>query len=372
MLPSVPVPGAIEHQLLNLSNDAILVLAYENSQIEFWNDGAETIYGYTAKEAIGRTTHELIRSQFPKPIEDIKKELRERRFWAGEIVQCTKAGHEVRVASCMFWYDTGSSQHFFEINRDISTHRQFETAVDKLNALLEQRNREVEQLLRTRERFIAAISHELRTPLNAIMGFSGLLRECAQGEWTDKQRRFLDNIESGGRHLVGLINEMLDLARIDAGQLTLNLSPLELAQAEHTAAGDLEPMAREKHVDLEVRSHPPFLVKADGARLRQILYNLLSNAIKFTHAGGKVWVDAAARGEWVELVVGDTGIGIGAGDQTSAFEEFWRSNQAGPQSGAGLGLTITRRLVEAHGGSIRVESEVGRGSRFYVLLPAAA
>lgn len=349
-----------------------MVCSFATNQIEFWNDGAEAMYGYTAEEACGRTTFDLIHPAFPRPLEEIKAELRARRFWEGEMTHRAKDGREVRVASRMFWYEGSGSQHFFEINRDISARRQIEAEVGELNCLLEERNREVEQLLRTRERFIAAISHELRTPLNAILGFSHLLHEHSQGEWSEKQRRFLDHIERGGRHLLGLVNEILDLARIDAGQLTLHPERVALEPMEQAALADVELSAHSRQVALSRTPHPELAVFADPLRLRQILDNLLSNAIKFTPAGGQVWLDARAQEDWVEMVVGDTGIGIEVDHQVAAFQEFWRSIQSGPQSGAGLGLTITRRLVEAHGGQIRVESEVGQGSRFYVTLPRAA
>ncbi len=371
MIPPPSLSRALEHQLLNLSSDAIMVLDYETNRIEFWNDGAENVYGYTAAEAIGHTTFELIHTRFPAPLEEIKVELKRRRAWAGELVHRTRHGRIIHVASRMFWYESGGQQHFFEINRDITVRFESEAAVAELNCLLEQRNHQVEALLRTRERFIATLSHELRTPLNSILGFSSLLRD-SDGAWSEKQRRFVGHIESSGLHLLRLLNEMLDLAHIDAGRLSLHPERVSLVEAEQAALSDLEPAAQRQQVALSLDPQPELWVWADAARLRQILYNLLSNAIKFTPAGGRVWVGAAARGDQVELVVGDTGVGIQAEDQSAAFEEFWQATQAGPQSGAGLGLAITRRLVSAQGGTIRVESEVGCGSRFYVTLPVAA
>ncbi len=349
-----------------------MVLSYGTNQIEFWSDGAEAIYGYSAAEALGRTTFELIHTQFLQPLDAIRAELRARRYWEGELVHRAKDGHQLRVLSRMFWYQNGESQHFFEINRDISARRRIEAEAGELTVLLEQRNREVERLLRTRERFIATISHELRTPLNAILGFSNLLHEHSQGEWSDRQRGFLDHIERGGRHLVKLLNEILDLARIDAGQLTLHPERVALDPVAQAALADLEPAANSRQVSLLHPSAGELAVFADPTRLRQILDNLLSNAVKFTPAGGRVWLGVRPQEQWIELVVGDTGIGIEFDHQAAAFQEFWRATQSGPQSGAGLGLTITRRLVEAHGGTIRVESEAGKGSRFYVTLPRAA
>ncbi|HVA64297.1 MAG TPA: HAMP domain-containing sensor histidine kinase, partial [Terriglobales bacterium] len=222
--------------------------------------------------------------------------------------------------------------------------------------------------LQTKDRFLAVVSHELRTPLNAILGFSGLLLEPGQGAWSDKQRRFLEHIHNGGRHLLELVNELLDLARMDAGHFELTPCRLNLRYAEDLIRHDLDLLAQAQAIVLEFRPHPQMWVWADPMRLQQILYNLLSNALKFTPAGGRVWLEAHAVGAAVEFTVGDTGIGIQPSDQSGIFDEFRRAGQGG---GAGLGLAIAKRLVEAHGGAIRLESEVGKGSRFYFSLPAA-
>jgi len=366
-----PSSGSIERQLLNLTSDAIMVCEFGTNRIEFWNEGAERLYGFTAAEAVGRLTFDLIRTQFPAPLDEIKRQLRSRRTWAGELIHRSKGGDTLHVLSRMFYYEGEAAAHFFEINRDITAEREAETELAAANGKLRKRNEEMEGLLRSRERFLAAMSHEMRTPLQSIMGFADLLNESSQGEWSDKQRDFLQHVHNGSRHLLALLNEVLDLARIDAGHLELSPMALPLAQVERDMAGEVEPMAQRRHIGLRIEPHPEMRVVADPVRMRQILYNLLSNAIKFTPPGGQVWMGAQKRNGMVELVVGDTGIGIESSEQGEAFEEFWRSNHARPQSGAGLGLAITRRLVEAHGGSIRLESELGAGSRFYVTLPAA-
>jgi PAS domain S-box-containing protein len=370
-LPSPTVAGSIEQQLLNLSNDAIMVCEFRTNRIEFWNEGAERVYGFSAAEAVGRLTFDLIRTEFPEPLEQIKEYLREHRYWAGELIHRDKNGRTLHVLSRMFYYEAEGEAHFFEINRDITERRSAEAELAEANRQLRERNREVEGLLRSREHFLAAMSHEMRTPLQAIMGFADLLREKSRGEWTEKQRSHLEHIHKGSRHLLALLNEVLDLARIDAGHLELARVALPLAQVERDMISEVEPMAQRRQVALRVEPHPELRVIADPVRMRQILYNLLSNAIKFTPAGGQVWLGAQPLDGQVELVVGDTGIGIESSEQRAAFEEFWRSNHTRPQTGAGLGLAITRRLVEAHGGSIRLESELGAGSRFYVTLPAA-
>lgn len=364
--PSIPEPCLVH--LLHLAHDAIIVRRLSSGQVEFWNAGAEKIYGWTAAEAIGQDLHALLQTEFLEPWRTIEQELRFTGCWEGELIHHHRDGTVIRVGSRRVLYDAGGDARLFEINRDVSHHYAARAELAHVNHLLDARNREVEALLQTKDRFLAVVSHELRTPLNAILGFSGLLLEPGQGAWSDKQRRFLEHIHNGGRHLLDLVNELLDLARMDAGHFELTPCRLNLRYTEELIRHDLDLLAQAQAIALEFRPHPEMWVWADPTRLQQILYNLLSNAVKFTPAGGRVWLEARAVGAQVEFTVGDTGIGIQPSEQSAIFDEFCR---AGPAGGAGLGLAIAKRLVEAHGGAIRLESEVGKGSRFYFSLPAA-
>jgi signal transduction histidine kinase/DNA-binding response OmpR family regulator len=221
--------------------------------------------------------------------------------------------------------------------------------------------------------FLASMSHELRTPLNAIIGFSDLMREEPGDDGRALiPRDWIEHTHRSGQHLLGLINDVLDLSKVEAGRLELHREPVDVAAAAGEVVAGLRPLAEPKHLLLETRV-PSVVVDVDRGRLRQILYNLLSNAIKFTPDGGRVTVEATAEGHLLRLSVSDTGVGIASTDLTRVFEEFRQVGDHGQQQGGtGLGLALTRRLVEAHGGRIELTSEVGAGSTFTVILPLQA
>jgi len=229
----------------------------------------------------------------------------------------------------------------------------------------------VERTNRMKSQFLARVSHEFRTPLNAIVGYSDLLREESAGPLGDVYRRFVRNIQEGAQHLTELVNDLLDLSRIEAGRIELNLEKVDIAAALGDVLSVITPLAQMKSIRLENRVLPATAVVADRVRFKQILYNLVSNAVKFTPEEGRVWIATQARGEILEICVGDTGIGIAPAEQEAIFEEFHQVASAQSQAGAGLGLAITRKLAQLHGGEIRVESELGKGSRFFLALPAA-
>jgi signal transduction histidine kinase/CheY-like chemotaxis protein len=218
--------------------------------------------------------------------------------------------------------------------------------------------------------FVASMSHELRTPLNAIIGFSELmLAEPKRDQEIVVPFEWVEHIHSSGNHLLSLINDVLDLAKIEAGRLDLQPEPFDLATAVSESLAGLRPLAERKALRLE-SGVEPLAVVADRGRFRQILYNLLSNAIKFTREEGSVRVEARRSDGEVLVSVVDTGIGIAPEDQVHVFEEFRQVGERDQtQAGTGLGLALTRRLVEAHGGRIELESAAGEGSRFTVFLP---
>ncbi len=240
------------------------------------------------------------------------------------------------------------------------------------NRCLEERNVELARVSRLKTNFLSGMSHELRTPLNAITGFSELLAEENAGALNDKQRRFLAHIQKGSQHLLELINEVLDLSKIEAGHADLHHEVFPVTSVVEETLATTLPLASAKAIGMENRVDTALSVFADPLRLKQIFLNLLSNAVKFSPEQGKVWVEAEANGQVVSISVCDTGIGIAKDEMGTIFEEF---HQVGPtrkagKEGTGLGLAITKRLVEQHGGSIRVESELGKGSRFTFDLPS--
>jgi signal transduction histidine kinase len=240
-----------------------------------------------------------------------------------------------------------------------------------------------EQASRAKSEFLASMSHELRTPLNAVIGFSQLLANQTYGDLNERQLEYLGSILAGGRHLRALVNDLLDLAKVDSGHLTLDLTRVSVADEIPEVVGVVQALAQQKNITVTMEVKEPLpAVSADRMRLQQVIYNLLSNAIKFTDAGGHVTVSADtlfAGGSdgpcSLRIRVADTGIGIKAEDQQRIFDKFERGDSASAreQEGTGLGLALTRKLVELHGGSISVESEgvKGRGSLFTVLLPLA-
>jgi signal transduction histidine kinase len=239
---------------------------------------------------------------------------------------------------------------------------------------LELRNREIERANRLKSEFVATMSHELRTPLHTIIGFSELLTEELKGPLNQDQTRFIHYIQKDAQHLLALINEVLDLSKIEAGSLILNRQTLDLGGVLEEAISSIRPQCHAKSIRIETHIPDSLLVDADSVRLKQIVYNLLSNAVKFTPAGRRIGIDASSAGGFAEISVSDTGIGIPEHEHQSIFDKFHQvvTAASGMREGTGLGLNITKRLVEEHGGRIWLASEPGKGSRFSFRIPSAA
>ncbi len=233
------------------------------------------------------------------------------------------------------------------------------------------KSRELEVASRHKSQFLANMSHELRTPLNAILGYTELIADNIYGEVPERMREVLERVDKSGRHLLGLINDVLDLSKIEAGQLTLALTDYSLADVVHTVAASVGSLAAEKKLELAITVDPDLpLGRGDARRLTQVLLNLVGNALKFTEAG-RVAVEARRDGESFLVSVTDTGPGIAPGDQERVFEEFQQvqSSKAGTKGGTGLGLAIARRIVHMHGGRLWLDSTLGEGSTFSFTVP---
>jgi signal transduction histidine kinase len=231
---------------------------------------------------------------------------------------------------------------------------------------------ELETASRHKSEFLANMSHELRTPLNAILGFSQVLEKQLFGELNEKQAEYVEDILSSGNHLLSLINDVLDLSKVEAGQIELEVAPFSLREAVERGVVMIRERASKNGVAVAAEVEPTVqVVTADERRIRQVLFNLLSNAVKFTPAGGRIDVSAARVDGEIQLAVADTGPGIAPDDRDRIFEEFQQTEVgAKHHEGTGLGLALSKRLVELHGGRIWVESELGAGSRFVFTLPA--
>jgi signal transduction histidine kinase len=244
--------------------------------------------------------------------------------------------------------------------------------VNRMNDELRRLYMELEETSRHKSEFLASMSHELRTPLNAIIGFSEVLREEMFGPVNEKQAEYLDDIISSGNHLLSLINDVLDLSKVEAGQVELEVGPFSLRQALERGVVMVREQAIEEGVQVELSAGPEVdVVEGDERRIKQVIFNLLSNAVKFTPTGGEVDVSAIRVNGGVRVSVADTGPGIAPGDHQRVFEEFQQTDAGLEQhEGTGLGLALSKRLVELHGGRIWLESELGKGSTFVFTLPA--
>lgn len=249
-----------------------------------------------------------------------------------------------------------------------------EQKVAERTAELKEKNLQLERVSRHKSEFLANMSHELRTPLNSIIGFSELLEDQTFGPLNEKQKQYVQTVLSSGRHLLGLINDILDLSKVEAGRMELRPEGFLLSEALSSILATVQTLAGKKGIALEVRQDPRLIhLFADPARFKQIMYNLLSNAIKFTPEKGRVRVEAGLEEDKALISVSDSGIGIGPEDQEKVFQEFQQveSGYARKHEGTGLGLALTKRLVQLHGGTIWVESQPGQGSTFSFTLPLA-
>ncbi len=242
--------------------------------------------------------------------------------------------------------------------------------VNRMNDELRRLYKELEAASQHKSDFLASMSHELRTPLNAIIGFSQVLREGMVGEVNAKQAEYLEDILSSGNHLLALINDVLDLSKVEAGQVELDVSPFSLQDALQSGVVMVRERATRDGVRVVLEPTDVGLVSGDQRRVRQVIFNLLSNAVKFTPAGGTVDVRALQVNGEVRVSVVDTGPGIAAEDCERVFGEF-QQTEAGieQREGTGLGLALSKRLVELHGGRIWVDSELGKGCTFVFTLP---
>jgi signal transduction histidine kinase len=300
---------------------------------------------------------------------------------------CERMGLRSLLMAPMLWEDRGVGSIWVArtqprpyTDKDITLLKTFadQAAIAIQNARLfnetQTKTRELEAANQHKSEFLANMSHELRTPLNAVIGFSEVLIERMFGELNDKQDDYLKDIHSSGKHLLSLINDILDLAKIESGRMELDLGNFDAAAAMGNAMTLVRERAQRHSLSLSLEIGDVVgEIRADERKFKQILLNLLTNAVKFTPDGGKITVRARMAGGGIEVAVSDTGIGISAEDQAVVFDEFRQVGRhyTNKQEGTGLGLTLTKRFVELHGGTLRLESVPGQGSTFTFNLPSA-
>ncbi len=288
-----------------------------------------------------------------------------------------------RVRTCLLRDPAGTPLHLMTDILDITDRKRAEQALREATETLRVRAGELEsanealgRAARLKDEFLASMSHELRTPLSGVLGMAEILRSGVSGPLNERQQRSVQVIEEGGRHLLSLINDILDVAKIEAGHVVLAPEPCSVAGVCKASLSMIQAAAERKSIRLSIDVDPnASRVMADARRLHQILFNLVSNAVKFTPAGGRVSLETGVdpeRGE-IRFVVSDTGPGIAREDLGKLFKPFTQldARLAREHTGTGLGLTLVRQLTELHGGRVEVESEPGQGSRFRVVLPWA-
>jgi signal transduction histidine kinase/CheY-like chemotaxis protein len=264
-----------------------------------------------------------------------------------------------------------------EVSRVQQFMSAFATALDRRHLIDQLKDTNVRLIDADRHKsvFLASMSHELRTPLNAILGFSELLIDAPDGEFPAATRtRFLTQIHASGKHLLGLINDILDLSKIEAGQMELRLQTVSVAEVVAQALSTVEPLAAQKQIRIQTGEMSAGEITADAGKLKQMLLNLVANAVKFTPDGGEVTVSSSRHEKTVEIAVADTGIGIAPKDHARVFQGFQQvdSGMERQQAGTGLGLHLTRRFAALHGGDVLIDSQLGKGSVFTITLPIEA
>jgi PAS domain S-box-containing protein len=357
-------------QLAENIQEVFWVLDIRTGRFVYLSPAFEKIIGLP-REAAYADTNVWLKALHPDDQERVNS-----GFWKrgphGEFVEEYRVIHPdgsqrwIAVRSFPVRKDGGEVHRVVGIARDITPRKEAE---ETLRAAKE----EAERVSRFKDQFLSTMSHELRTPLNAVLGFSELLTDERYGPMNDRQRRYLHHIQNGGKHLLALINDILDLSRIESGRLELAISDVRVREAFAEVLSALRPLADAKSQSLGGNAPANLVVRADHTRFKQVLMNLVGNAIKFTPQGGSIELSARAENGRVRIEVRDNGPGIPPEEQRRIFEAFYRIRKSGEApEGSGLGLAITQRLVELQGGELGLESEHGKGSCFYFTLETAA
>ncbi|MDB5099816.1 MAG: putative Signal transduction histidine kinase [Cyanobacteria bacterium RYN_339] len=344
----------------------IKVIALDPIRITYWNRGSMDMYGFEADEALGRHPGDLLKTRFDLPMDQILALLLREGTWRGLAVETRKDGVEIVSDLRLLLHRDDQRQPVYVISTstDISKERLYLTDLARSRDLAEAASQ-------AKSEFLATMSHELRTPLNAIIGYSEMLSEEAEDEGQDAMVCDLQKINGAGQQLLQLINDILDLAKIEAGRMELYLEEVDLASLVAEVMAISEPLALKSGNVLQGQAAPGLgTCLTDALRLKQVLLNLTSNACKFT-SNGTVSLHAAREDDGtVAFVVRDTGIGISPEQLSRLFQQFQQADASISRryGGTGLGLAIAKQLCEILGAEIMVESSPGEGSTFTVRL----
>jgi PAS domain S-box-containing protein len=351
----------------SMTTDPFGIITDVNKQMEVLTD-------CTRDELIGAPSKNYFTE--PERAESgIKLVLDERTITDFELTVRTRDGRETVVSlNATTFYDRDRKlQGVFAAARDVTERKRLDQVLREKNLELESARAVAEKTSLTKSDFLANMSHELRTPLNSVIGFSEVLQDQLFGPINDKQQEYVNNIITSGRHLLSLINDILDLSKVESGKMGLDLSTFSLRESLDASLKILRERALKAGLELKLDLAPEaeLLIKADPRKLKQILFNLLANAIKFTPTAGRITVSALRDGGFIEITVADSGIGIREEDIPKLFQAFTQLESVYTKGfeGTGLGLALTRQLVELHGGRIWVKSEFGTGSRFSFTIP---
>ncbi|MEX2281834.1 MAG: PAS domain-containing sensor histidine kinase, partial [Gemmatimonadota bacterium] len=364
---------------------ATIITIDGSSTIRYANPAAQKLFGYQPDELVGRSLTDLMpermRSRHRAGLTEYMRTGRKHIPWTGaQLPALHRDGREFPVEISFGEFNESGGRGFTGIIRDVSERVRQQEALEEASAELEvsvgelqERSEQAEAAARSKSEFLAAMSHELRTPLQAVIGYAGLLLAGVHGAMPADQLHPIERIRASAHHLLGLIDQVLDLARADAGKLTVDRGPIDLCKVTTEAMELLSPQAAAKGLTLEVADCPdPRLhsVIADAGRVRQVLVNLISNAVKFT-VEGPVRLEFELEPERALVHVCDTGPGIAREQLERIFEPFYQTAAGLSErtAGMGLGLAISHELATAMGGGLTVRSQVGKGSRFTLWLP---